>query len=77
MHLPEFRWIDDNYKINFEIPKLLKNTIEEAEELDYNGDMEYFDVADTIDVICKNFVSAHIMTKEQWDIVTKRYKIGR
>ena len=52
-------------------------TIEEAEELDRSGDMEYFDVADTIDVICKNFVSSHTMTKEQWDIVTKRYKIGR
>lgn len=45
--------------------------------MDRSGDMEYFDVADTIDVICKNFVSSHTMTKEQWDIVTKRYKIGR
>lgn len=77
MYLNQFRWIDDKYKIDFEIPKLLKNTIEEAEELDRSGDMEYFDVADTIDVICKNFVSSHTMTKEQWDIVTKRYKIGR
>lgn len=77
MYLNQFRWIDDKYKIDFEIPKLLKNTIEEAEELDRSGDMEYFDVADTIDVICKNFVSSHTMTKEQWEIVTKRYKIGR
>lgn len=42
--LNQFRWIDDKYKIDFEISKLLK---------------KYFDVADTIDVICKNFVSFH------------------
>lgn len=42
--LNHFRWIDDKYKIDFEISKLLK---------------KYFDVADTIDVICKNFVSSH------------------
>lgn len=35
MYLNQFRWIDDKYKIDFEIPKLLKNTIEEAEELVY------------------------------------------
>lgn len=57
--LNQFCWIDDKYKIDFEISKLLKNTIEEAKELDRNGNMEYFDVADTIDVICKNFVSSH------------------
>ena len=38
MYLNQFRWIDDKYKIDFEIPKLLKNTIEEAEELDRSGD---------------------------------------
>lgn len=32
MYLNQFRWIDDKYKIDFEIPKLLKNTIEEEEE---------------------------------------------
>lgn len=42
--LNQFRWIDDKYKIDFEISKLLK---------------KYFDVADTIDIICKNFVSSH------------------
>lgn len=42
--LNQIRWIDDKYKIDFEISKLLK---------------KYFDVADTIDVICKNFVSSH------------------
>lgn len=72
MYLNQFRWIDDKYKIDFEIPKLLKNTIEEAEELDRSGDMEYFDVADTIDVICKNFVSSHTMTKENVAHINER-----
>lgn len=72
MYLNQFRWIDDKYKIDFEIPKLLKNTIEEAEELDRSGDMEYFDVEDTIDVICKNFVSSHTMTKENVAHINER-----
>ncbi len=34
--------------------------------------MEYFDVADTIDVICKNFVSSHTMTKENVAHINER-----
>lgn len=55
--LNQFRWIDDKYKIDFEISKLLK---------------KYFDVADTIDVICKNFVSSHTMTKENVAHINER-----
>lgn len=34
--------------------------------------MEYFDVADTIDVICKNFVSSYTMTKENVAHINER-----
>ena len=67
--------INDDIKIDFELPRLLKNTIEEAEELDKIGSVEYTAVADQIDVVCKGYVTTGDMTEEQWDIVTARYPI--
>lgn len=67
--------INDNIKIDFEVPRLLKNTMQEAEELDEIGSVEYTAVADQIDVICKGYVTTGHMTEEQWDIVTARYPI--
>ena len=67
--------INDDIKIDFELPRLLKNTIEEAEELDKIGSVEYTAVADQIDVVCKGYVTTGHMTEEQWDIVTARYPI--
>lgn len=67
--------INDDIKIDFEVSKLLKNTMEEAEELDRIGSVEYTAVADAIDVICKAHVTSGHMTEEQWDIVTARYPV--
>ena len=67
--------INDDIKIDFELPRLLKNSIEEAEELDKIGSVEYTAVADQIDVVCKGYVTTGHMTEEQWDIVTARYPI--
>lgn len=57
--------INDDIKIDFELPRLLKNTIEEAEELDKIGSVEYTAVADQIDVVCKGYVTTGHMTEEQ------------
>ena len=67
--------INDNIEIGFKVPRLLKNTMEEAEELDRIGSVEYTAVTDAIDVICKGYVTTGHMTEEQWDIVTARYPI--
>lgn len=67
--------INDNVKINFKVPKLLKNAMEEAEELDRIGSVEYTALADQIDVICKEYVTTGHMAEEQWDIVAERYPV--
>jgi hypothetical protein len=69
------RRINDDIKIDFKVSRLLKNTMEEAEELDRTGSVEYEAVADAIDVICKAHVTNGHMTEEQWNIVTARYPI--
>lgn len=72
----KFNYIKDDVIIDFEIPKLLKNTIQEAEELDRAHSLEYFCVADAIDVLCKNYVSNNNLTQEQWNIITWKYSVN-
>lgn len=69
------RRINNKIKINFKVPKLLKNTMDEAEELDKIGSVEYTAVADQIDVICKGYVTTGHMTQEQWDTIANRYPV--
>ena len=67
--------INDEIRIDFEVPELLRNTMDEAEELDRIGSVEYTAVADMIDVICKGYVTTGHMTQEQWDTVVDHYPI--
>ncbi len=71
-----FNFIREDVVIDFPLPKLLQNTIEEAEELDRENNIEYMCVADAIDVLCKNYVASGVMTMEQWDIVTWKYSVN-
>lgn len=71
-----FNFIREDVVIDFPLPKLLQNTIEEAEELDRKNNIEYMCVADAIDVLCKNYVANGVMTMEQWDIVTWKYSVN-
>ena len=50
-------------------------TIEEAEELSKTENVEYFGVADILDVLCKNAYANGVITKEQWYTVINRYPI--
>lgn len=49
--------------------------MDEAEELDKIGSVEYTAVADQIDVICKGYVTTGHMTQEQWDTIANRYPV--
>ena len=69
----KFHWIKDEIKIDFPVDRALKNAMEEAEELDLAGSVEYGAVADAIDVLCKQSFAAGKMTQEQWDRICMRY----
>lgn len=72
--MPKFTWIDEEIVLDFEVPKLLKNTIEEIEQADIMQDKaEYNILSDTIDVLSKNFCSAKILTQKQWDTICQKY----
>lgn len=67
-------WIREDIDIS-DIPYdiVLKNTIEEAEELDKEHNTEYFCVADAIDVVAKQLKTAGKITQEQWDRLCFKY----
>lgn len=71
----DFKWVNDNYKIDFKLPKVLANTVKEAEELDLARDIEYTCVADAIDVLGKEAYVNKLITKEQWDLLVNRYPV--
>lgn len=70
-----FRWIRNDIIIDFDLPKILRNTIEEAEELDRAGNIEYSAVADMIDVLGKECCRAGQITKDQWNQLCRKYPI--
>jgi hypothetical protein len=72
----KYHEIDDSVKIDFEVPKILQSLIDEAEEADLADNFgSYENIADTIDVYCKNFYLDRKLTKEQWNIIMSRYKL--
>ena len=71
----KFNYINDAVKIDFKTSKLLENTMKEAEQLDSENNVEYFCVAESIDVIAKGLVASKIITEEQWEQILKRYPL--
>lgn len=65
--------INDEIKLDFGMPDVLRNLLQEAEEADIRNDGSYINLADTIDVVCKNLCSDGKITKEQWNLVIRRY----
>lgn len=67
------KWINRDITINFPIPPVLQNLINDAEEAERNGNHEYFAIADAIDVFCKGLVSTGYYTETQWDTICLKY----
>lgn len=69
-----FRWIDEDIVLDFRLPVTLKNTIEEIEQADLDGNMgEYCVLSDIIDVLCKDYCAEGIFTREQWELVCQKF----
>lgn len=65
--------INDEIKIDFELPEMLRKLIAEAEAADERNDGSYDNLADTIDTLCKNFYADRKLTLKQWEIIVRRY----
>ena len=69
----KYRWIREEYVIDFELPDFMHDLFREAEEADLAGSAEYFQIADSIDVCAKNLCEAHRLTQHQWDTIVCHY----
>ena len=69
----KYHEINDVIKIDFKIPEALRHLMEEAEKADIRNDGSYDNLADTIDVMCKNCYAVGKITATQWDTIVRRY----
>ena len=69
-----FHDIDDTVKIDFEVPSILKEIMDFAEESDIAEDGNYYNWADTIETMAKNLYVEGVLSAKQWDALSRRYK---
>lgn len=66
-------WIRYEHELQAPMTNTLRNLIAEAEELDAAQSLEYFAVADAIDVLCKRYRTNGFYTQRDWDDVCYKY----
>lgn len=66
-------WINRDVHLSFEPDGILKNLMEMAEKANDEGNWGYFNLADSIDIICKNLYADGKLTKHDWDTAVQRY----
>ncbi|MCM1308400.1 MAG: hypothetical protein NC223_07375 [Butyrivibrio sp.] len=72
--MKKFNWVNDKVKIDFPISKTMKNTMDEAEQLDLeHNEAEYSAVADCLDLMGKEAFVNRLITKENWNKICERY----
>ena len=72
----KYRWINDDIKIDFEVSKVIENTMREAEEADLAGDLgEYNGIVDGLDMLAKEAFVCRKITREQWDKIVNKYQM--
>ena len=71
-----YHWVNDDVKIDFKLPNMIQDLVDELEEMDQNEDWSYFDRCDFIENITKEFVINKEMTSKQRDILCERYRGG-
>lgn len=70
-------YIVDSIKINKNnLPKLLRNFIEELEEYDRDKDTIFYDAADTMLLMANRFLSEGMIDKETYLALSRKYPIG-
>lgn len=69
----KYNFIKYEYQIDFEIPEGVQKIMELVEKLDQLNDTEYLSYASTLKATIQYFVDKGEITKEQQDILNKRY----
>ena len=71
-----YHWINDSVKIDFALPSMIQELVDELEEMDRKEDWSYFDRCGFIENITKEFVINKEVTSKQRDILCQRYRGG-
>lgn len=69
----KYNFIKDEYKIDFDLPEGISKIIALVEKLDQLNDTEYLNYASTLKATIQYFVDKGQITKEQQEILNKRY----
>lgn len=71
----EENWVNNEVKIDFELPKRIQNILNEMEEANRKDEFgTYFELVEVLDVVCKNYCGEEGgITKKQWEIIDERY----
>jgi len=71
-----YHFINNEVEIDFELPKVIQNLVNDAEKADMLNDYElYSNIVDAIDVRAKKEVAHHRMRENEWKKLNKRYGI--
>ena len=57
-----YHWVNDDVKIDFKLPNMIQDLVDELEEMDQNEDWSYFDRCDLIENITQEFVIINEMS---------------
>lgn len=67
-------YINDSIKIDFDVPTVIRDSMEIAEKADEEEHYgTYVVYAENIDTVAKNCYADGAITKEQWDLLLQRY----
>lgn len=69
----DFHWINNDIILDFPIPKTIKNLMDEAEKFDLMYNIGYFNYAEAITDTCKLAYAEHLLTKNQWELIERKY----
>ena len=68
-----YHFINDDCKINFDLPEGVEKIIKLVEKLDQLNDHEYFSYASTLKATVDYYVSKGEISKTQQKLLNKRY----
>lgn len=72
----EYNFINGNEKIDFPLPKVIQNLVDQAEKADKENDYGlYMNLVDALDVRTKKEVANHRMSEGQWNALLRRYAL--
>lgn len=74
--MSKYNWINEDIKIDFPLPNVIKNLIHKLEELDKSKNYAYFNYSESLDYIAKELTFNGTLSKHQWDVLITKYNGG-